>query len=146
MDIQELSDRLEITDLLTRYARAVDRKDWDLYRTVFTPDAHIDYSSAGGAVLGVEEMCGWMDEALAQFPATQHLISNVHVELDGDTAGVEAMFHNPMKMPDGSAWVTGGWYHHDLVRTADGWRSRQLVEESAYFSGMPTDLTSPGGS
>jgi 3-phenylpropionate/cinnamic acid dioxygenase small subunit len=145
MDIQELSDRLEITDLLTRYARAVDRKDWNLYRTVFTADTHIDYTSAGGAALGLEEMCAWMDEALAQFPATQHLISNVHVEIDGDAATVEAMFHNPMKMPDGSAWVTGGWYHHDLVRTADGWRSRKLVEESAYFSGMPTDLSSPGG-
>jgi 3-phenylpropionate/cinnamic acid dioxygenase small subunit len=144
MDLQDISDRVEINDLLTRYARAVDRKDWALYRTVFTTDARIDYSSAGGAVSGVEEMCGWLDEALAQFPATQHMVSNVRVELDGDTATVEAMFHNPMKMPDGSTWVTGGWYHHRLVRTDDGWRSRELVEESAYFSGMPTDLTSPG--
>ena len=36
--------------LLYRYARAVDTKDWDLYRSVFTDDAHIDYSSAGAVV------------------------------------------------------------------------------------------------
>ena len=143
MDVQELSDRLEITDLLTRYARAVDRKDWDLYRTVFTSDARIDYSSAGGAVAGVEEMCTWLEEALAQFPATQHMVSNVHIELEGTTARVEAMFHNPMTMPDGSTWFTGGWYHHELVRADEGWRSRNLVEESAYFHGMPGDLDRP---
>ncbi len=146
MDTQEISDRLEITDLLTRYARAVDRKDWTLYRSVFTDDARIDYSSAGGAVSGVEEMCDWLDEALGQFPATQHMVSNIHVVLDGNTAAAEAMFHNPMKMPDGTVWFTGGWYHHDLVRTADGWRSSKLVEESAYFSAMPSNLTSPGES
>ena len=32
-------DQLEITALLNRYARAVDGKDWELYRSVFTDDA-----------------------------------------------------------------------------------------------------------
>ena len=50
MELREIADRLEIEALLTRYAKAVDRKDWALYLTVFTPDASIDYSSAGGAV------------------------------------------------------------------------------------------------
>jgi 3-phenylpropionate/cinnamic acid dioxygenase small subunit len=39
MDIQRISDQLEITALLSRYARAVDTKDWTLYRSVFTDDA-----------------------------------------------------------------------------------------------------------
>lgn len=143
MDLREVADRLEIDALLTRYAKAVDRRDWDLYRTVFTPDARIDYTSAGGPASGVDEMCAWLDEALAQFPATQHLVSNIDIVFAGDSATVEAMFHNPMKMPDGSAWVTGGWYHHALVRTDEGWRSGEMVEESAYFSGMPSDLTRP---
>ena len=47
MDAKRLSDEREITALLNRYARAVDTKDWELYRTVFTDDAVIDYSSAG---------------------------------------------------------------------------------------------------
>ena len=145
MDIQEISDRLEIEALLTRYAKAVDRKDWDLYRTVFTEDAFIDYTSAGGSASGVDEMAEWLDAALGQFGATQHMISNIdiHIEPGADTATVEAMFHNPMVMPDKSSWVTGGWYHHQLVRTTDGWRSARLIEESAYFSAMPSNLTTP---
>jgi 3-phenylpropionate/cinnamic acid dioxygenase small subunit len=36
MDVQQVSDHLEITALLHRYARAVDTKDWPLWRSVFT--------------------------------------------------------------------------------------------------------------
>ena len=48
MDNQEIADRLEIDQLLVRYVDAIDAKDWDLLDTVFTPDAHLDYSSSGG--------------------------------------------------------------------------------------------------
>ena len=144
MNLQELSDRLEINELLTRYARAVDRKDWDLFRRVFTDDAELDYTSAGGISGDLDTQVAWLTEALAQFPATQHMVANVGITFtDADHATVEAMFHNPMIMPDKSAWVTGGWYHHEVARTTDGWRSAKLREESAYFSGMPTDLDRP---
>ena len=136
MDQQTLADRIEINDLLTRYAHAVDSKDWVLYRTVFTPDAFIDYESAGGIKGDREEVANWLEQTMAGFPMTQHLISNIGVTLEGDTAHVRAMFYNPMGMPTGKNFFCGGWYNHDLVRTAEGWRSRRLIEESAWFDRM----------
>ncbi len=135
--IRDLADRLAIGDLLTRYATAVDRRDWDLYRTVFTSDAEIDYTSAGGIAGTVDEVVEFLDSALSGFEMTQHLVSNVDTSVEGDTARVTAMFNNPMRLSDGDTWFTGGWYHHDLVRTADGWRSRKLREESAWFDRAP---------
>ena len=135
--IRDLADRLAIGDLLTRYATAVDRRDWDLYRTVFTSDAEIDYTSAGGIAGTVDEVVEFLDGALSGFEMTQHLVSNVDTSVEGDTARVTAMFNNPMRLSDGDTWFTGGWYHHDLVRTADGWRSRKLREESAWFDRAP---------
>lgn len=144
MTPRELADRLEINDLLTRYAKAVDRKDWDLYRDVFTAEATIDYTSAGGIVGDVAAQAAWLAEALAQFPKTQHLVANVDITFTSDdTATVEAMFHNPMVLADHSSFVTGGWYHHEVTRTDVGWRSAGLVEESAYFSGLPANLDRP---
>lgn len=135
---------MEITDLLTRYAKAVDRKDWTLYRSVFTADASLDYTSAGGIAGDVDTQARWLEEAMAQFPRTQHMVTNIDITFTGaDTASVEAMFHNPMVMADKTCFFTGGWYHHELVRTEDGWRSHTLVEESAYFSGMPKNLDRP---
>ena len=135
MDLQTLSDRLEINDLLTRYATAVDTKDWDLFKTVFTDDAHIDYTSAGGEKGSRDDIAAWLDKSVGMFPMTQHLIANVAVDLDGDNATVRAMFFNPMGMPKGINFYVGGYYNHTLVRTADGWKSTQLIEENAWTEG-----------
>ena len=137
MDLQDLIDRAEITDLLTRYARAVDRREWDLYRSVFTSDARIDYTQVGGIAGDVEEVVGFLSEVMPMFEVMQHLISNVEITLNGDEAAVTAMVYNPLKLPDSPVWATGGWYHHQLVRTPEGWRSRSLVEEACWFRGIP---------
>ena len=136
-ELEALAARLAIEDLLTRYAHAVDRHDWDLYRSVFTDDAHIDYTSAGGIAGTLDEAVSFLEATMPIFEMTQHLVGNVDVRIEGDTATVSAMFNNPMRLPGGEVWVTGGWYHHDLVRTGDGWRSRNLREESAWFDRAP---------
>jgi 3-phenylpropionate/cinnamic acid dioxygenase small subunit len=138
MDPHVVHDRMEITDLLSRYARAVDTKDWALWRSVFTEDAHLDYRSAGGPVGGREEVGDWLEAALADFPMTQHLITNVEVTFDGDTATVHALFFNPMTFPGQDEPAScGGTYDHEVVRTSDGWKSVRLVERNAWFAGAP---------
>ena len=109
MDPQTLSDRAEITDLLTRYARAVDRQDWDLFRSVFTSDARIDYTQVGGIAGDVEEVAGFLSKVMPMFETIQHLISNIDIAIDGDEAKVVAMVYNPLKLPDSPVWATGGW-------------------------------------
>ncbi len=137
MDPQTIADRFAIEDLLVRYATAIDRQDWDLYREVFTPDAHIDYTSSGGEAGGVDEMIGFLTRSMALFTETQHYITNVSCDIDGDVANVTAALYNPMRFDDSNGFSCGGYYHHDLVRTPDGWRSRRLVEEATWFDGIP---------
>ena len=43
VSLQELSDRLEINDLLIRYTRAIDTRDFELLDSCFLPDAAVDY-------------------------------------------------------------------------------------------------------
>jgi ketosteroid isomerase-like protein len=138
MDAQRIGDELEIAALLNRYARAVDSKDWDLYRSVFTDDAHIDYSSAGAAAGSRDEVADWLAQGFATIPMSMHYISNIESRVDGDTAQVRAMFYNPMQLPGMTELsYCGGYYHHELVRTADGWRSRSLREENVWFVNAP---------
>lgn len=132
--MQAVADRLEIHELLARYARGVDTKDWDLYRSVFTEDAFIDYSSAGFAAGSREEVTTALEAGFGAIPWSQHYITNVEIELAGDQAHVRALFFNPMQLPGMAEHSScGGYYHHDLVRTGDGWRSRRLVEENRWF-------------
>lgn len=133
LDLQALSDRIEIDDLLTRYSFAIDAHDWDRLDDVFTPDAHIDYTATGGIAGSFPEVKTWLAEMLPMFSAMQHAITQKQVEIDGDTAQVRAYFLNPMQIAqeDGSIWQMdiGGAYVHSLVRTPQGWRSARLHEE-----------------
>ncbi|STZ42915.1 bile acid 7-alpha dehydratase [Mycolicibacterium gilvum] len=133
------ADELEIHALLYRYARAVDTKDWDLYRSVFTEDAHIDYSSAGIPPGSRDEIADLFSAAFEAIPWTMHYITNIEVlERGSDTASVRAMFYNPMQLPGMAEQSScGGYYHHELVRTSDGWRSRHLREDNVWFVNRP---------
>jgi hypothetical protein len=129
LDARQLSDRIEIADLLTTYTRAVDTGEWDLLDAVFTPDAEIDYTATGGIRGTFPEVKAWLAEVLPGFARRQHLIGQSAVTLDGDTATVTAYFINPMVSADEQLFACGGLYHHDLVRTPAGWRSRRLSQE-----------------
>jgi len=132
------SDELQIVALLNRYARAVDTRDWDLYRSVFTDDAHIDYSAdvfQGSLDGAVEFFTGLFSELVTM---SMHYITNIESDIDGDTARVRAMFHNPTRFKDVAELATfGGYYYHELVRTPDGWRSRNLREEMMWTANSP---------
>lgn len=136
LDLQTISDRIEIDDLITSYTRAVDTLDWPRYDAVFTPDATIDYTASGGMKGSRDEVRDWLAETLPMFSIMQHYVLQKEVTLDGDTAEVRVYLMNPMgiSQPDGSTWrmEVGGYYVHQLVRTPDGWRSRELVEELAW--------------
>lgn len=136
MDVQRIGDELEIAALLNKYARAVDTKDWELYRSVFTDDAHIDYSSAGALSGSREQVVEWLAQGFAAMPMSMHYITNVESQIAGDTAHVRAMFYNPMRLPGKSELsYCGGYYYHELVRTGDAWRSRSLREDNVWFIG-----------
>jgi uncharacterized protein (TIGR02246 family) len=137
-ELGRIGDELEIAALLHRYARAVDTKDWELYRSVFVDDAVIDYSSNGIPAGPRDEIADFLSKAFAAIPMSMHYITNVESRIDGDTAMVRAMFYNPMHLPGMPEMSScGGYYHHEMVRTPDGWRSRSLREENLWFVNPP---------
>lgn len=140
MDLTEISDRLEIEALLVRYTRAIDTGDWDRLDEVFTPDAQIDYTATGGIAASYAEVKPWLAQMLPLFPQRMHTLGQLDIALGGDRATVAAYFHNPMVLPrdDGEDLLVefGGLYHHELVRTPQGWRSRHLHEELVWKRGI----------
>ena len=78
---------VEIEDVLTRYCYAVDDREWDLYRGLFTPDAVIDDRVTGGIQSGVEEHIEYLSRALSKVVLSQHAISTVRIDLGVNTRG-----------------------------------------------------------
>lgn len=109
--------------VLVRYATAIDTRDWQLFRSCFVDDAACDYGDIG-AFTGVAALTSFMEAAHAGFGATNHMLSNFAVDVDGDRATARSYVHVVLTFRDDtSAWIDSvGSYDDTLVRTSDGWR------------------------
>jgi len=118
----ECRDRQDISDLLVRYATGIDRRDWPLFRTVFTADCELDYGEIG-AWNGVDAVTEFMDKVHAAAGHLLHRLSNQAITIDGDTAVARTYVDALIMMADNQTGVNGiGFYDDEIVRTPDGWR------------------------
>lgn len=132
--VGEIADRLEIDDLLTAYAVAVDAREWEALKRLFTGDAVLDYSGFEGPRAPVDEAIEWVAGGLSGFPVSQHLTTNREIAVDGDTATARCAVLNPLVDTRGRIAFVGGYYEDRLVRTADGWRFAERVARPAWSS------------
>lgn len=134
LSLEEISDRLEIQDLLVAYSTAIDKRRFDDLDRVFTADAYIDYRAMGGVDGRYPEVKAWLSQVLPNFPAYAHMLGNFDVKIDGDTATARTLCFNPMVLggDDGQVLFCGLWYDDEFVRTAEGWRMTKRVEEKCF--------------
>lgn len=138
-DLQALLDKQEITELCYRYGLALDTRDWIALAGVFTPDAsafYMDKPPCHG-YQAIEETCR---ASLAPMSATQHLIGNVVVRLDGDQAESTCYLqaqHVRAGTAGGDNFIIAGRYDDKLVRTAGGWRIRERRLAVTWTEGNP---------
>lgn len=134
LSIEEISDRLEIQQLLVDYSTAIDARRFDDLDRVFTADAYIDYRAMGGVDGHYPEVKAWLAQVLPNFPAYAHMLGNFDVKIDGDTATARTLCFNPMVLGGAEQQVLfcGLWYDDEFARTADGWRMTKRVEEKCF--------------
>lgn len=137
--IEEVRDRQEITELLFRYATAIDTKDYALLRTVFTEDALVRYRVPGGRDLRGPELIGWLESAMQVFMATQHVLTNPSIEIRGDRARSRTYLtatHLQRTRDDRTVVaVLHGVYTDRHRRTARGWRITDRTLDAVHVEG-----------
>ncbi|MGD9792302.1 MAG: nuclear transport factor 2 family protein [Acidimicrobiia bacterium] len=147
MDLREISDRLEIRELMDRYAMACDSKNWDAYRTIYAPDAIIDYTEFGGGRGGIDTTLEWLSAGLGPFAGLHHNLTTHYCEIDGDTAKAITYWLAYQTLPDGSGgefiMECGGYYKDRLVRT-DRWLISERVDVGTWVRApFPEGFTPP---
>jgi len=137
-------DRIESVEAIRArlhvYCRGVDRRDPDLIRAAFWPDAKVEYGMyTGNGHEFSNSICGTFAEGGVD--NTAHLLGNVTIAVDGDTAHSEAYLHahHRVRRPDGTYFdsIFGGRYHDRFERRNGIWRIifRRLVFD--WFRNFP---------
>lgn len=114
--------RQDISDVLVRYAIAIDRRDWALFRTCFTDDCEADYGEVG-VWNDLDSLTDWMEKTHAVCGHTLHRITNQHIEPSGEGATARSYVDAVVMAADNENGARAlGYYDDELVRTEQGWK------------------------
>jgi SnoaL-like domain len=118
--LQRVADELAISRIMVNYARGVDRRDFDLVRSCFLPEAVIQGTSFGGPR---DEYLEILLSGVMRYPKTMHFIGNQHREVDGDNGRTETYLiahHFADEQGEIESLIMGVRYHDQVRRTEDG--------------------------
>lgn len=132
----------EITAIIYRLARGLDRRDKSLLASCFHEDATDDHGLFVGSA---PDFCDWVVEQLGNYERTQHHITNVNIVIDGDKATTEAYFiaHHVMPTADGPKKdvIAAGRYLDRFERKNDAWR---IMHRKALYDWSRVEETKDG--
>ncbi len=150
MSIEELLAKQEITDLVGLYMRGLDRLDRELLRSTFHDDATTDYGFFKG---GPDAFCDMAMNALKEHLANHHMIGQVNIDVEGDTAFGEVYFqafHRILAEGEERDLFISGRYVDRYEKRNDQWKFafRSEVNDWArndpatddYFAATPDSL------
>lgn len=147
--LRELADRMRIQDLVYREARAIDTRDWVLWRTCYTEDADIDWSDNEG-IHATRDVAGdWLANICSNFivPAYQHLITNIEIRLDGDRAETRQLQLIPISLAGSGGGrqiaFSGIWFEDVVVKIDRDWKIAKRVEHLAWRHNFPDAYHTP---
>ena len=113
----DLADRLELHELPGRYGDAIDDRNWDHIRNIFTEDAVFDLTGVGSRRLeGINDIVDFMNVD-AEHPKT-HMMTNIYVDVDVEKVTMNFRIVALL----GKGLVGTASYYDHVVRTDDGWR------------------------
>lgn len=136
-------DHREISDVLARYVRGVDRGDWDLVRTCYHADAQDDHGLYEGDVDGLIDLLRTLAKTLV---STTHHLGNQLIELEGDRARAETSclgWYRRLDRTGDERSVAQGLRYLDQMEKRDGrWAIADRVVvldwEHAFKAGRPS--------
>jgi 3-phenylpropionate/cinnamic acid dioxygenase small subunit len=119
-------DRGNPGDILIRYARAVDARDWRALEQCFSPHATVQGTLQASEIAPYLE---FLKASLDAYSSTMHVMANQHIEWQSDTdrASVETYalaYHVAKDAVDRAPTLTMGVVYHDEMvhEVPGGWR------------------------
>jgi len=142
--MHDYEHKLAINEILIRYFRALDEKDFTLetMQSIFTSDVRIERPN-GSVLHGPADILSNQQESFTRFKATQHLLAGADVQLDDAAAHVRGNlialhlwadgYGEPDK--DDNYFLAGGVVTATAEQTDSGWRISALKNDVVWRRG-----------
>jgi hypothetical protein len=122
--LEILLDKQAITEVMHRYCRGLDRFDIELLRGVFWPDGQDFHGAFDGSA---SDFCAFVETNAGEgspIKVTHHSLSNVLIELAGQTAYAESYFvaYHRIEGETAEDEFVGGRYVDVFEKRGDEWR------------------------
>ncbi|MDR6978052.1 hypothetical protein J2X68_004776 [Streptomyces sp. 3330] len=145
------TDHFEISTLVSRFFRALDERNLvgDGARAYVTDD--VRSVTPVGAADGAEAMAH-AQEALGRYARTQHIASDVLVDVEPDSGRATASWNALMTHVHHEAtlrrrgadadplFTVGGRWEAELRREREGWRISRMSVRAVWTTGQPPEL------
>ncbi len=148
--LQEILDRNEIVSVVLHYARGLDLKNWEMFRSCWVDEVDTDFSSYNGnppAVMKADDITMFARKNVTGL-ITQHLSTNHIVTVEGSSATCTSSLFAQHRRPgqeETEYYDMHGDYTYTLVRTANGWKIRGIKMDMRWQEGNPQLLGSGEG-
>jgi hypothetical protein len=142
--LERLLDKQSIQEVVYAYCRGIDRRDLDVVRDCYHPDATDEHGSFSG---GVDAYLEWVDALLARYRWTMHFIGNVLIQFgdDPDVAACESYgisLHRSLQHDESKPYLdlaNGFRYLDRFERRAGSWKIAERVAVAEWSMRMPTE-------
>jgi hypothetical protein len=121
-ELEVLLSEREISRAIYRFARAMDERDWSALDAILSAEASADLGT--GSIRGRAAIVANMRSFLDACGPTQHLIGNILVEIDGDSASSRCYvsdLHRGTGAKAELSFSTIGEYHDRWQRSDRRW-------------------------
>jgi hypothetical protein len=121
--LQAMSDRLQVEDVILRYASSIDFKDYPTLRGTLADDVVAQYGPAE-PIKGGDTLAAWIEEMGEDRLWQHHLLNVYHVDVDGDEARalVYHTSHSASVTEPDDVLVIVARYKDTLRRIDGSWR------------------------
>jgi hypothetical protein len=135
MNVGDLIELHEISQLKFRYIRGIDTQDWPLVESCFTEDASVWYSGGQFSQAGRDTIMEFLRDLLRPSFVSSHIALHPEIQLTSPTTAegiwrLQDVVHfteaNPVfdhaNIQGGEEMNGAGYYYDQYAKTADGWK------------------------
>ena len=125
------SDRLDIIDVMSSYAKGIDTKDFDFYEKIFSEDVEVNiiydpnFRSGDQVTLnGKEEWISYVKEAVSKYKSSQHMLGNPLISFEDGIAKVRTDIQATHYYKEGTDKKSTLWGHYvtHMKKIDDSWK------------------------